>query len=957
MSEILSYFVFNKESATHLGYDTHRELRIKQNKYAEFVYAYCTAYKDSIKFPIGEKVPQEPPIIINLEIPYEDIGDELPYSESFLDTLVLNTQNCISELLNSHGLEGDGKHLTCILAVTNPYDMGDFKAITISLNFPLLQMPVSDQKKKLRASLIKIYRKENILFTLMVKCLNSIESTLIHDNLDYYYPMLGSKTNSGDYIRFYDKDSVRLEDSSSLWELMPVRYHMDVNKHSVVIDESLGWDYYLPMIISVRYDTGNVVELTTDDPELIELIDDVKKDKSQEQQIADIMLPLLNLSKRFKQEIYRNKVGMALYNLYDGDDAGFVIWLNYCRKVEEGKLIEEDEYKVLYNNFGEGNYITEITLQSYAKEDSPKHYNQWYITVLNTLIDDAVESRNPGAISRVLCHMYKLEYAFIYTKNGGWYRHNGSYLVNIKLDDPGIEQIRNQIKQRDLDLARGAIGADHGVQRKQETYSKNVLLISKYLDTQSALSGISRFMKLSFTKKSAGVSLNENQQVFPLRRGGVFESTNTGMVHRPGILEDYFTFHSYVSYDSSLTENHPIVIAERKFSMRLHGDADVLNYLDMKRSKELRGRNKEKTLELRLGPPNGGKTTDGHIDKLEFGDLLFSGNTTSITGKRGSSQNATPDTALTNNKRKVNLDDPESGTDVKLNEGWLCQESGGSNRHNRLLNEDGTDSKAAAAYSITANDPPPLRPTQQVKLRTIAIYNTRLNLSKEDADSMGITIPDSPEEQERLGIFPKIIFSDAELKNFATARLWRDFNNHSKIDWSTNIPRPVKIIQYTNRYWMSFCPYHRFVRDHVRKSDINVKLTRQILYDCFVYWYRRSFHSSSVPGINEFRSCIKGIIGDCDDKHEVYKGFRLRDKRFKDFTDTMVVTAEPDYLLSQSVAYSSYKVWASNSYDRIPITDIYTFIAYMSSTVAMHDNKKKGFLGIQILPPNAKQLK
>jgi hypothetical protein len=949
---ITEFFNFKVDGATHLDFAKQKELRLKSGKYNEFMNAYMDLFRSGELegFSLGEKIPDECTVIVHLEFNYPEPeeGQEInPYKNSFIKDLVLYTQMTIEKLLDNKSNLYDQKDLSCAVVMTSPFKVAEHRCSTLTIYFPSIRMIKTEQRKILRPRLISTYKKENIQYGLTVAVSGDVSTYISLDNYGDYFPMLGcfrvSEVKPEYSILYYNEEGKEISERNAMQLWNPLN-NMDAAKHSYPIESNKD---YLPLILSVRYQGSTLIEV--DEEDTGSLTQGVSKE-TPEEEICRRMLSIINMGERLKNPVFRTIIGKAIFNIYRHDiDLGFNVWFMNCRKFL-GDSLEEEQYRDMYDSFYNRNYYTEVTLQALAKEDSPREYKKWDSAILDELVEDCITNLEVGCYSRALYHIYKLSHTFLKKdKKQCWYIHNGSYLEPVPMDDPGLGILRDKIKIYAADAISQSMVGNRTQQKLQEGVSSKCDKALKFLDKAQTISGVSKFLKIAFVNKTYKVSLNINPNIF-CTTNCVLESTRSklGMVIRPGLLEDYFTFHGDVPYMSNLSDNHPLVLKEREFSTQIYSHPDRLKYMDDRRTRELIGNNGEKSLTLKLGRPNAAKTTDTFIKKQQFGSYMFSGNTTMLTSPQGKSSSASPDSAHTDLKRSVEFDDLGVPNKGELNEGWLAQESGRSIRHTRFLFDDGTDQSATAEYAISANDIF-LNPSEQIIIRTVVVNYESRNLDEDDEIQTGITVPETIEEQRKKKIYRKRNYTEKDYREFAIARLWRDVRNHSNIDWSRNTPRPKIIRDDTKNWWHKTDSYHKFIYDHIRLDPTySTQLTLPVLYQCYVNWFKSRNFKVPIHDMRAFTICIRGVLGSPEDEQrDIYYRYKLYDPTFIDFVESVyeIVDDRESYILAVD-AYNEYKNWRRETGTDL-LRDKFSFIAYMSSSCVNYDEEVQGFRGLR----------
>lgn len=985
------YFFPDEQLYTHIFYKSKQHLRQRPNgEGAGFLPAYCRMInnetinedtpRERTKGPtaIGERVKEVAPVVVGLTLQYNQKIEDLPYDDRFIEAIKTGLQQVVSELIQEEhdSIEEDVKKngkrnrhsskdveesedkpdnasdtLTTVVLTGPKYKKATMWAYDIRLQMPFCRIAVQDQKRYIRPRLLQKYKKENVLDRLLMKTPLVWESILDATALDDTVPLYGSAP--GEYMSPMKNVSVfnSFGDQVDINQVegFDPSLHKDVRERGTVFKtKNKDATYWLPVILSVNYEGGRVYTPVIPQAPEAENAAEEKKLLNEDQEIAEEMLKLISPG-RIKKKAYRTKVGKALYNVYKGSQEGLDRWEKWCQQIDDYKIEDHDFFKDEYETFSSGNFITEITLQQYAEEDNRERYNQWYYEKVGELQDEVLELGTQGALARLLFFMNRTSLTFV---NKTFYRFNGAYLEENKSDsidfsellklfrliEQGLNNTPDEVRQQDPRAL---------AQRKKEVHN-----IIKMVDTSSHVAGITRFLRGMLARRNAKVGLNNDRNILPDARRIVIEVLDEPDDHghyglkRPGLLEDFQTFHSDVTLPNWDNDNKWMRKTLR-YEKKVYTDPETMKYIRRRRSKNIKGHNQEKRITFIIGPPHSSKTTDLLLTGLAFGSgdngTFFTTASSAITEKRTNSSGSTPDLAHSNQKKEVVVDDP--GMSNSLNESFLQAESGGSARYNRFHFDNGSSSEATAAVSIAANDPLPFSPSLQMMVRLIIVYYNSMFLSPDDEETLGIKVPEDKKEQWRLKIFPKKNMDKYKIK-MAQARFQMMFDGLDDVVWDTVIPLPKQIRKDTTDYWNTYDHYTIFVNTHLRPNDDpDIKLHIDAVFDAYEPWFKRKYRALPFPSYNVFRSCMNGVLGQTD-KKGYYKNYRLYDKRFEDFVNTLRIVDDDQYL-DADIAYREFRNWCENRVVKMNIYDYYSFISYMESSVGKFE-EGRGFRGFAL---------
>ncbi len=955
INNIDDYFIAD-EYASHTNYlSKHKKLRLLPGEIAgEFYSDYCRAVDDgddSLAF--GEKVDDTAPVIITLTLQYKSPVEEGgPFDKKIVAKCVKIFQTTISDIV-----ECEENDLVCFVLLSDEYKKGDMTAYSARFQFPNSRMAVSDQKRFLRNAAIKALKKGGFVDKLKNNIGIDMDSIVDSDTLDTFVPMYGSKVSNN---RSKDVMYLSYNGSGQLVEITDLVENIDVHRHKIVMDgyltikkkKSYDLEYWLPLLLSLKYESASGIKMPKNLAARINGKDEVSEEEvklTSAQQICDELLEMIAPS-RYDNTSYWKKIGMVLYTVYNGTNAGLLKWIDASKKIKKYRTIQrkegDDFFLEFYNTFSHKNYRTEVTLGFYAREDNPSEYKKWHIKKYTELLTESVVSGTSGSVARAFYMKNWLNLTYIATRQGkSWYLFNGSYLEYIpKGPISELTDFRHEYIEYHKDLIDEREELE-GTDRKDVTKLINASnKIMNKLDGGKDFNSIMQYLEGYIGKKTRGVVLDYDYNLTATAKDVVLESYDTAknradIMIRPGNVEDFCTKHA-CQFDETMTRDHYWVKKLIKRMLEICGDMKTVIYVLYSFSKALRSHNGEKIGTNWAGPPDSGKTALKRIIELAFGVNQYSWTSasTALTGQRNGSENASPGSAQSNNCKIHWFEELE--TTGKINEGYYCQEIGGSNRHNRKTFDDGQNSEATAKVIIVTNDVIPLSPKEQIKAKHLVMMFLSQFLT-EKSHKMGRTqIPETKEEQRASRVYKRKNL-DPYIAHYAKAFQWLIVDMHKEIDFSEDTEVPKKILRDTNKYWETYDPYTIFVRRNMKETeDESVITTVEMVYPIFAPWFK-NMYQRNAPDINEFRKCMNGVIGR-PNEDDSYQGWMLYSKTYKEFIDDMYEPASKKSYINEREAYRDYKGWMERWNPKQPINNFKTFVNYMKSAMGNYV-EGKGF--------------
>jgi len=282
---------------------------------------------------------------------------------------------------------------------------------------------------------------------------------------------------------------------------------------------------------------------------------------------AEHLISLINGSRYF-HELYLINIGKGLYNAYNGSYKGLLSWITHTQDVYKHLSFDKLPYFItrysnseskdrfsllsesfsgLYHGFDENNLITIKTLAWYAREDSPKQYRKWHNKRYKKKILSLLMSGSNDDIARVIYIFGMLDFIYsfpekkwLYFTDHGWFEDKD----NDKIRDFISSILRPYI----INLIKDFI-------QKNEENTADYIKCNRLLFKLSSRSFINNVINSSICYFGTPHMLDNNPNITRVTNG-VLEISNTSVIYRYGIPEDYLSLCTGVGYNCDYTWDH-----------------------------------------------------------------------------------------------------------------------------------------------------------------------------------------------------------------------------------------------------------------------------------------------------------------------------------------------------------------------------------------------------------------
>lgn len=567
---------------------------------------------------------------------------------------------------------------------------------------------------------------------------------------------------------------------------------------------------------------------------------------------------LIKMFQPKRAEVYEDwiKIGWALYNISDGSNRALNLWDAFsarCQpKYNHCELVE------LWNQMVKRN-VTMGTLRWYASIDSPDAYRNYCRTFSEKYISQTSITPSHYDIAKLMSNDYGTEFACVAYKDDWLYFNDhiwneskkgvdlrkkistsivskytafeGEILKRIRETQQMCDQEKKSHDYDDDEAPRQLMNYDSALSKLKKKL-KNVQKLIVNLKTHNFKNAVMGEAAEVFFNGSIVSKLNTDPYMIAFSNG-VYDLKNS--IFRDGRPDDHISMKMPIRY-RNFKESDTQVIDVYDFLSKVFPDEAVRQYFLDVMSDVFVGKNSRKHVYIWTGDGDNGKSVTQLLFEKMLGQLACKPPTSLITGKRGMSNSASPETArMGNGVRWVVFDEPEKKD--MINTGILKQLSGNDTYFARKLFSDGMEVTPMFKMCIICNAPPVLPYDDKAvwnRIRVIPFESTFL-----DYDEM-----DKPcNENIKYKFYKDPNFSD-KIPDMIEALAWVLLNHRTTKD--PNLYEPEKVKMATEMYRTRNDVYRQFIADEIVKTPGNsINITE--LYTGVKEWYRHSYPGHNMP--------------------------------------------------------------------------------------------------------------
>ena len=523
------------------------------------------------------------------------------------------------------------------------------------------------------------------------------------------------------------------------------------------------------------------------------------------------------------------RVGWCLHNI-DPSEETFTLWMDFSAKSGKFSKLDIPKYRQEWfhgmNKLGDGPRLTERSLRKWAKDDSPKLYNEIISENIHEYIRTEVEPTH-FHISKLMKKMYGNNYvASVNQKSTEWFKYDEE--INMwKRINQGME-LKTKIScdvAGELDKARGKIRTLMAAATTKEAREwlekklKELMKVETKLYDNGFTESVMKMAAQRFCEEDFMNKLNANPFLLGCRNGVLeLRAKNANkkdhVIFRQGRPEDYVSFLAGHNYPDSEPINYvpydpfaPVYAEINDFFTKLFPNAALKKYALRLLASCLEGANREQCYYTFTGVGGNGKSKMIELMRLTFGDYQTSMSSTVMTRSRPEAGAANPEIMVTKCKRFIYMQEPDDKEPI--NTSVMKQFSGEDIIEARQLYGEQEKFRIMGKICMMCNNLPPVSSMDQGTWRRIRVIPFESKFLPEDHPELLLKKPN---------IFPRDPLLDEKL------RAWREpclsllvhMYETEYIPFGLN-PTPEIVTRASNKYKESFDTYARFKAERIRE--------------------------------------------------------------------------------------------------------------------------------------------
>ncbi len=588
------------------------------------------------------------------------------------------------------------------------------------------------------------------------------------------------------------------------------------------------------------------------------------KERKESYIIAETMLRLI------RPEMFQNysvwiEIGQALKNLAEDEvdkpdetPPSLLLWISFSIKafsvvgiptfISSGPNAIVTDCTNYYYSFPQ-TFITYKTLAWYARDNSPREYENWHDDWTSASLEKALSCEDSD-IAEALGKVYWLDWTVYVTNTTEiWY----NFSSGLWRDDPKTVKFRKIISKDFRDrYSRFRIVLSNKIleykTEKERATGELVLksigrLMSKLNNTPS-LGSIIVACKSYFYDLGLSQKLDSNPKLTSTSNG-VLEVTPYNVIFRKGKPEDFLSVGSLVPFRQDFTWDTPQVVELMTWFGQVFPDQELCRHFCKISASMLRAGNVNKMFLALCGPT--GDNSKSMVEKLFCATLRCVRVPVAVfTEKVANSASASPHLARTKGAKGAFFDEPEDNT--PLNKGVIKRMTGCDPFFARFLHDNGGEITISFVVFFVCNNVPAIHnPDKAIKkrLKVLPFLSEWVEFP-----------PDTEEERYRQRKFKMDPNFGVRIPFLAPAFLWVMVQFYVPY-LKEGLVDPQIVKDYTQSYWNETDIYALFIRESISDTgDIENKITLQRAYDSFKKWHMSYYPGGKtpIPDKSDFKS-------------------------------------------------------------------------------------------------------
>jgi P4 family phage/plasmid primase-like protien len=894
----------NDPAHTHISMGTPKGVFAIGSKMKDFWEIYINALSQKKPMYLAENTGKESPVLVDIDLRVkksilskEDEQRPHLYTDDQVNYIVNAYQQAIHEVVDFTDVDDDKRNAayTCVLLEKKPYEteIGGEKYIKngFHLHFPKLFL---DKKVQEVYIIPKVKEIVHGLFDNI-----GAKDFLDSHSINVHWLLYGSKKqNNASYkaTKCFLKNAKEVSFEEGLGDYVCNKYPGET---AADVDCNQQVKKMLPRILSIflydradKYFYNPKSSVTTPLIKIFELVKNKRKQYNNDSieiqlQEAQRLICMMKDSRADDRATWL-RVGYCLWQISEGDDDGFSLWLEFS---EQSDKFEESEclslwYKMRPNNFTIG------TLKYYAKQDSPDEYEKMINEKTHHLVVEAVNGCH-NDVAKILKNEYENEFVCTSISTKEWYQFKdhiwkpldkGTNLRERISDDNGI--IIKQLKNKLRDVYNSLVNINDDDEKKE--CEKKIKKMNDLIRQCKATPFKNHVMVESqevFYNPEFYNLLNKNPYLIAFKNG-VYDFEND--VFRDGNPEDYISVALPIEYVNYGSIDHPDVVEVDEYFQKVFPCREVRDYFLDQACHVFVGGNHNKVILFWTGEGNNGKTVTQTLFEKMLGKLSVKFSTSLLTGKKASLGSANPEMARAGEGvRWAVMDEPNA--DEMISSGTLKGLTGNDSYWARDLFQKGKETREIQPLfklHMICNKLPAIKDADKATWNRIRVIPFESTFKAENE------CPNDLEEQVIQKVFPMDKNFTDKIPRMTQPLAWYLIQRWRTIR-KLEIVEPEKVKVATDMYRQENDVYKQFEYQcvFVKKES---KLTPTTLYSHFKEWFRDEYPNHITPTRVSVRkhfitqwgdlengkhwsnkTCRQSPVEDTDDDTEVVEGKKI----------------------------------------------------------------------------------
>ncbi|NP_078717.1 DNA primase [Lymphocystis disease virus 1] len=572
------------------------------------------------------------------------------------------------------------------------------------------------------------------------------------------------------------------------------------------------------------------------------------------------------------------EIGFCLWQITDGSNEGFQLWLSFSKRSEK---FNQDECFDIWFKQMKPNSFTIASLYWFIKKYNPIGFID-YIRLYKCSPAKYYTDGSHVGIAKIIHHHFKMEFKCSSIKNHTWFKyddvvwaecHVGVNLRRIISDAKGpifrvlnqqIIVISNLINNEELDDEYYIWQSKliHLSTEELINFRTQLCKIKKSLRMTQFKNSVMRECEELFFDPLFNQKIDSNPYLMAFQNG-VFDFKQK--LFRQGRPDDYCSKKltiNYVDYGiSQLLSCNPEDFINQGlketliFLEQVFPDIELRVFFIRQLASAFIGGNSEKICLFWTGSGNNGKTITQTLMEQMFGPFAVKLNTSVITGKKLPTGQANPELVRTGGGvRWAVMEEPDS--DERINAGILKSLTGNDTFWARDLYCTGKDTKEIIPMfklHVICNNLP------EIKYADQAVWNRVRVIPFESVFKLAEECPDTYKERLNQKIFPVDLKFSEKLSKLIEPLAYYLIYYWLNMD-RLNYNPPTKVLNATKEYQNDNDIYKQFIDNNLIKQD-NIILTERLLYIRYKDWLAETHPYYVVQSRNKAIKRFSDILG------------------------------------------------------------------------------------------------